>query len=62
MKEASEVPNFLEEVDECRKICSTDAAELSGEFSSGNPEGCFLVFTPNKKFPFFKVDAASVMF
>ena len=31
VKEASEVPNFLEEVDECRKICSTDAAELSGE-------------------------------
>ncbi|KAM9345998.1 zinc phosphodiesterase ELAC protein 2 [Symphorus nematophorus] len=30
VKEASEVPNFLEEVDECRKICSTDAAELSG--------------------------------
>lgn len=26
MKEASEVPNFLEEVDECRKICSSDAA------------------------------------
>uniref|UniRef100_A0A8D0CS59 Zinc phosphodiesterase ELAC protein 2 n=1 Tax=Sander lucioperca TaxID=283035 RepID=A0A8D0CS59_SANLU len=27
VKEASEVPNFLEEVDKCRKICSTDAAE-----------------------------------
>ncbi|XP_030264862.1 zinc phosphodiesterase ELAC protein 2 [Sparus aurata] len=26
VKEASEVPNFLEEVDECRKICSSDAA------------------------------------
>lgn len=23
VKEASEVPNFLEEVDECRKICSS---------------------------------------
>ncbi|KAI3359484.1 hypothetical protein L3Q82_013880 [Scortum barcoo] len=31
VKEASEVPNFLEEVDKCRKICSTDAAELSGQ-------------------------------
>ncbi|XP_070779403.1 zinc phosphodiesterase ELAC protein 2 [Enoplosus armatus] len=30
VKEASEVSNFLEEVDKCRKICSTDAAELSG--------------------------------
>ncbi|XP_044037229.1 zinc phosphodiesterase ELAC protein 2 isoform X2 [Siniperca chuatsi] len=31
VKEASEVSNFLEEVDKCRKICSTDAAELSGQ-------------------------------
>ncbi|XP_071321186.1 zinc phosphodiesterase ELAC protein 2 isoform X2 [Trachinotus anak] len=31
VREASEVPNFLDEVDKCRKICSTDAAELSGE-------------------------------
>ncbi|XP_035511064.1 zinc phosphodiesterase ELAC protein 2 [Morone saxatilis] len=31
VKEASEVPNFLEEVDECKKICFTDAAETSGE-------------------------------
>ena len=39
VKEASEVPNFLEEVDKCRQICSTDAAELSGEFSSGDAAG-----------------------
>uniref|UniRef100_A0A4W6FJ50 Zinc phosphodiesterase ELAC protein 2 n=1 Tax=Lates calcarifer TaxID=8187 RepID=A0A4W6FJ50_LATCA len=31
VKEASEVPNFLEEVEKSRKICSTDAAELSGD-------------------------------
>uniref|UniRef100_A0A8C4I175 Zinc phosphodiesterase ELAC protein 2 n=1 Tax=Dicentrarchus labrax TaxID=13489 RepID=A0A8C4I175_DICLA len=31
VKEASEVPNFLEEVDECKKMCSTEAAETSGE-------------------------------
>lgn len=30
VKEASEVSNFLEEVDSCRRICSADAAELSG--------------------------------
>lgn len=35
MKEASEVPNFLEEVGKCKQICSTDNAEPSGEFSSG---------------------------
>uniref|UniRef100_A0A8C9XL72 Zinc phosphodiesterase ELAC protein 2 n=1 Tax=Sander lucioperca TaxID=283035 RepID=A0A8C9XL72_SANLU len=38
VKEASEVPNFLEEVDKCRKICSTDAAELSEKY----PEVVFL--------------------
>lgn len=32
MKEASEVPNFLAQVDECRRICTTDAAALSGQF------------------------------
>uniref|UniRef100_A0A3Q3XPF4 Zinc phosphodiesterase ELAC protein 2 n=1 Tax=Mola mola TaxID=94237 RepID=A0A3Q3XPF4_MOLML len=31
VKEASEVPNFLQEVDECRKSFSSEAAELSGE-------------------------------
>uniref|UniRef100_A0A669CS23 Zinc phosphodiesterase ELAC protein 2 n=1 Tax=Oreochromis niloticus TaxID=8128 RepID=A0A669CS23_ORENI len=31
VKEASEVPNFLAEVDKCRKICSAGATELSGE-------------------------------
>lgn len=39
MKEASEVPNFLEEVDKCRKMCSTDAAELSGQFSRNTERG-----------------------
>ncbi|XP_042361734.1 zinc phosphodiesterase ELAC protein 2 isoform X2 [Plectropomus leopardus] len=41
VKEASEVPNFLEEVDKCRKICSTDAAELSGK-GEKYPEVVFL--------------------
>ncbi|XP_029363954.1 zinc phosphodiesterase ELAC protein 2 isoform X2 [Echeneis naucrates] len=31
VREAAEVPNFLEEVEKCRKICSTDAADLSGQ-------------------------------
>ncbi|XP_010775050.1 zinc phosphodiesterase ELAC protein 2-like, partial [Notothenia coriiceps] len=31
VKEASEVPNFLEEVDKCREICSTAAAQRSGQ-------------------------------
>jgi len=31
VKEASEVPNFLEEVGKCREICSAGAAELSGQ-------------------------------
>uniref|UniRef100_A0AAQ5YWZ1 Zinc phosphodiesterase ELAC protein 2 n=1 Tax=Amphiprion ocellaris TaxID=80972 RepID=A0AAQ5YWZ1_AMPOC len=31
VKEASEVPNFLAEVDKCKKICSTGAAQLSGK-------------------------------
>lgn len=31
VKEASEVPNFLAEVDKCRKICSAGSAELSGQ-------------------------------
>ncbi|XP_075942704.1 zinc phosphodiesterase ELAC protein 2 isoform X1 [Anarhichas minor] len=39
VKEASEVPNFLEEVDKCRKICSADGADLSGE---KHPEVVFL--------------------
>ncbi|KAA8585514.1 hypothetical protein FQN60_004208 [Etheostoma spectabile] len=41
VKEASEVPNFLEEVDKCRKICSTDATELSGQRQK-YPEVVFL--------------------
>ncbi|XP_022595167.1 zinc phosphodiesterase ELAC protein 2 [Seriola dumerili] len=41
VKEASEVPNFLEQVDECRRICSTDAAELSGR-GEKYPEVVFL--------------------
>ncbi|XP_012736274.2 zinc phosphodiesterase ELAC protein 2 [Fundulus heteroclitus] len=31
VKEASEVPNFLEEVEKCRKTCSAEASELSGD-------------------------------
>ncbi|XP_071059979.1 zinc phosphodiesterase ELAC protein 2-like [Pseudochaenichthys georgianus] len=31
VKEVSEVPNFLEEVDKCREICSTAAAQRSGK-------------------------------
>lgn len=31
VKEASEVPDFLEEVEKCRKMFSTDAEELPGE-------------------------------
>lgn len=41
VKEASEVPNFMEEVDKCRKICSTDTAELSGK-GENYPEVVFL--------------------
>uniref|UniRef100_A0A3Q0RRP3 Zinc phosphodiesterase ELAC protein 2 n=1 Tax=Amphilophus citrinellus TaxID=61819 RepID=A0A3Q0RRP3_AMPCI len=40
VKEASEVPNFLAEVDTCRKICSAGAAELSGQ--ENYPEVVFL--------------------
>lgn len=54
VKEASEVPNFMEEVDKCRKICSTDTTELSGEFSSLNSRGMHLVLKPNKMFLTFK--------
>ncbi|XP_069572198.1 zinc phosphodiesterase ELAC protein 2 [Brachyistius frenatus] len=42
VKEASEVPNFLEEVDECRKICSADAAEMSEGGGQNYPEVVFL--------------------
>uniref|UniRef100_A0A669C7H6 Zinc phosphodiesterase ELAC protein 2 n=1 Tax=Oreochromis niloticus TaxID=8128 RepID=A0A669C7H6_ORENI len=38
VKEASEVPNFLAEVDKCRKICSAGATELSEKY----PEVVFL--------------------
>uniref|UniRef100_A0A8C4I0T7 Zinc phosphodiesterase ELAC protein 2 n=1 Tax=Dicentrarchus labrax TaxID=13489 RepID=A0A8C4I0T7_DICLA len=38
VKEASEVPNFLEEVDECKKMCSTEAAETSEKY----PEVVFI--------------------
>ncbi|KAM7387533.1 hypothetical protein PAMA_009920 [Pampus argenteus] len=38
VKEASEVPNFLEEVDKCRQISLTDAAEPSEKY----PEVVFL--------------------
>ncbi|XP_058509271.1 zinc phosphodiesterase ELAC protein 2 isoform X1 [Solea solea] len=31
VKEASDVPNFLDEVDKCRRICSTDAANPCAE-------------------------------
>ncbi|XP_041812720.1 zinc phosphodiesterase ELAC protein 2 [Chelmon rostratus] len=41
VKEASEVPNFLEEVDECRRICSADAAEPCGQ-GDKYPEVVFL--------------------
>ncbi|KAK2833003.1 hypothetical protein Q5P01_016892 [Channa striata] len=41
VKEASEVPNFLEEVDKCKKICFTDAAELSDR-GKRYPEVLFL--------------------
>uniref|UniRef100_A0A671X356 Zinc phosphodiesterase ELAC protein 2 n=1 Tax=Sparus aurata TaxID=8175 RepID=A0A671X356_SPAAU len=40
VKEASEVPNFLEEVDECRKICSSDAA--TGPRGEKYPEVVFV--------------------
>uniref|UniRef100_A0AAQ4QJ08 Zinc phosphodiesterase ELAC protein 2 n=1 Tax=Gasterosteus aculeatus aculeatus TaxID=481459 RepID=A0AAQ4QJ08_GASAC len=39
VKEASEVPDFLEEVEQCRKVCSADAAPPAGEF---HPEVVFL--------------------
>ncbi|XP_034396315.1 zinc phosphodiesterase ELAC protein 2 isoform X2 [Cyclopterus lumpus] len=42
VKEASEVPNFLEEVDKCRKICSADGAELPGKPGEKHPEVVFL--------------------
>ncbi|XP_018537565.1 zinc phosphodiesterase ELAC protein 2 isoform X1 [Lates calcarifer] len=42
VKEASEVPNFLEEVEKSRKICSTDAAELSAGKGDKYPEVVFL--------------------
>ncbi|XP_022054141.2 zinc phosphodiesterase ELAC protein 2 isoform X2 [Acanthochromis polyacanthus] len=41
VKEASEVPNFLAEVDKCKKICSTGAAQLS-EQGQKYPEVIFL--------------------
>ncbi|XP_063759074.1 zinc phosphodiesterase ELAC protein 2 isoform X2 [Eleginops maclovinus] len=41
VKEASEVPNFLEEVDKCREMCSTDAAQRSGQREK-SPEVVFL--------------------
>ncbi|XP_041854333.1 zinc phosphodiesterase ELAC protein 2 isoform X3 [Melanotaenia boesemani] len=41
VKEASEVPNFLEEVEKCRKILSTESAQLSGP-GSIYPEVVFL--------------------
>lgn len=49
MKEASEVPNFLEEVNECRKICSSDAAT--------GPRG----EKPEHDVSVFKVDVSSAM-
>lgn len=55
MKEASEVPNFLEEVDKCREICSTAAAQRSGEFSSLKAQkGCFLLQSLTNCFLLFK--------
>nr|XP_046270142.1 zinc phosphodiesterase ELAC protein 2 [Scatophagus argus] len=41
VKEAAEVPDFLEEVDKCRKICCADAAEGSGR-GEKHPEVVFL--------------------
>uniref|UniRef100_UPI003AADF4DA zinc phosphodiesterase ELAC protein 2 isoform X2 n=2 Tax=Centroberyx gerrardi TaxID=166262 RepID=UPI003AADF4DA len=41
VKEASEVPNFLREVDECKRFRSTDAAVLSGQ-AEKYPEVVFL--------------------
>ncbi|XP_029914406.1 zinc phosphodiesterase ELAC protein 2 isoform X1 [Myripristis murdjan] len=41
VKEASEVPNFLREVDECKRFRSTDAAVLSGR-AEKHPEVVFL--------------------
>ncbi|CAJ1075541.1 zinc phosphodiesterase ELAC protein 2 isoform X1 [Xyrichtys novacula] len=41
VKEASEVPNFLQEVEECRRICSAHAAETSGQ-TEKYPEVVFL--------------------
>lgn len=54
MKEASEVPNFLEEVDKCRKLCSADGAELSGEFLLRRDRRFLLVHSPTKEFVTFK--------
>lgn len=34
VREASEIPNFLEEVEKCKKICSSSPAESSGQFIS----------------------------
>uniref|UniRef100_A0AAQ4R772 Zinc phosphodiesterase ELAC protein 2 n=1 Tax=Gasterosteus aculeatus aculeatus TaxID=481459 RepID=A0AAQ4R772_GASAC len=39
VKEASEVPDFLEEVEQCRKVCSADAAPPAG---AEHPEVVFL--------------------
>ncbi|XP_029293167.1 zinc phosphodiesterase ELAC protein 2 isoform X2 [Cottoperca gobio] len=41
VKEASEVPNFLQEVDKCREMCSADAAGRSGQREK-YPEVVFL--------------------
>lgn len=44
LKEASEVPNFLEEVDQCRRVYS---AASSGEFSSAGWSGTSLSLRPS---------------
>uniref|UniRef100_A0A1A7YY35 Zinc phosphodiesterase ELAC protein 2 n=1 Tax=Iconisemion striatum TaxID=60296 RepID=A0A1A7YY35_9TELE len=41
LKEASEVPNFLKEVEKCREVCSAEAAELS-DSRENYPEVVFL--------------------
>ncbi|XP_056143277.1 zinc phosphodiesterase ELAC protein 2 isoform X2 [Lampris incognitus] len=41
VKEAAEVPDFLQEVEKCKQFCSTDAAVLSGQ-AAKYPEVVFL--------------------
>lgn len=53
VKEAAEAPNFLQEVEECRRFRATDAAVLSGEPCSDtgqatSPRGDVTLLSPTK--------------